>query len=58
VGKKNHHGGIKGTKFKFTSRDFDVFFPTGLITICSKKAARRIPKRVKRIFYPKRVKRK
>jgi len=27
VGKKNHHGGIKGTKFKFTSRDLDVFFP-------------------------------
>jgi len=26
VGKKNHHGGIKGTKFKFTSRDLDVFF--------------------------------
>jgi len=27
VGKKNHPGGIKGTKFKFTSRDLDVFFP-------------------------------
>jgi hypothetical protein len=27
VGKKNHHGGIKGTKFKFTSRDLDVVFP-------------------------------
>jgi len=27
VGKKNHHGGINGTKFKFTSRDLDVFFP-------------------------------
>jgi len=27
VDKKNHHGGIKGTKFKFTSRDIDVFFP-------------------------------
>jgi len=27
VGKKNHHRGIKGTKFKFTSRDLDVFFP-------------------------------
>jgi len=26
VGKKSHHGGIKGTKFKFTSRDLDVFF--------------------------------
>jgi len=26
VDKKNHHGGIKGTKFKFTSRDIDVFF--------------------------------
>jgi len=29
VGKKTHHGGIKGTKFKFTSRDFDVIFPNG-----------------------------
>jgi len=27
VGKKNHHGGIKETKFKFTSRDLDGFFP-------------------------------
>jgi len=27
VGKKNHPEGIKGTKFKFTSRDLDVFFP-------------------------------
>jgi hypothetical protein len=27
VGKKNHHGGIKGTKFKFTSRGLDVVFP-------------------------------
>jgi len=27
VGKKNHHRGIKGTKFKFTSRDLDVLFP-------------------------------
>ena len=27
MGKKNHHVGIKGTKFKFTSRDLDVFFP-------------------------------
>jgi len=27
VGKENHHWGIKGAKFKFTSRDFDVFFP-------------------------------
>jgi len=27
VGKKNHPGGIKGTKFKFNSRDLDVFFP-------------------------------
>jgi len=27
VVKKNHHGGIKGTKFKFTLRDLDVFFP-------------------------------
>ena len=27
VGKKNHHGGLKGTKFKFNSRDLDVFFP-------------------------------
>jgi len=27
VGKKNHHRGIKGTKFKFTSRELDVFFP-------------------------------
>jgi len=27
MGKKNHHGGIKGTKFKFTSKDLDVFFP-------------------------------
>jgi len=27
VGKKNHHGSIKGTKFKFTLRDVDVFFP-------------------------------
>jgi len=27
VGKKNHYGGIKGTKFKFTSRELDVFFP-------------------------------
>jgi len=26
VDKKNHHGGIKGTIFKFTSRDLDVFF--------------------------------
>jgi len=27
VGKNNHHGGTKGAKFKFTSRDLDVFFP-------------------------------
>ena len=27
VAKKNHLGGIKGTKFKFISRDLDVFFP-------------------------------
>jgi len=27
VGKQTHHGGIKGTKFKFTSRDVDVIFP-------------------------------
>jgi len=27
VGKKNRHGDIKGTKFKFTSKDLDVFFP-------------------------------
>jgi len=27
MGKRNHPGGIKGTKFKFTSRDLDVFFP-------------------------------
>jgi len=26
MGKKNHHGGIKGTKFKLISRDLDVFF--------------------------------
>jgi len=29
VGKKTHHGGIKGTKFKFTSRDLDVIFLNG-----------------------------
>jgi len=28
VGKNNHHEGIKETKFKFTSRDLDVFFPS------------------------------
>ncbi|RHN54188.1 hypothetical protein MtrunA17_Chr5g0404001 [Medicago truncatula] len=27
MGKKNHHGGIKGTKFKFNSRGLDVVFP-------------------------------
>jgi len=26
VGKKNYYGGIKGTEFKFTSRDLDVVF--------------------------------
>jgi len=29
VGKKTNHGGIKGTKFKFTSRGLDVIFPNG-----------------------------
>jgi len=27
VCKKSHHRVIKGTKFKFTSRDLDAFFP-------------------------------
>ena len=27
MGKKNHHGGEKGTKFKFNSRDLDIVFP-------------------------------
>jgi len=58
VGKKNHPGGIKGTKFKFTSMDLDVFFPNRTDNYLPQEGCSPYAKEGKKNFLPQEGKNK